>query len=410
MTAIGRTGGAVAALVLGLAVAACGGDDDDAGLGSGTTERDTTTAAPGESTTSGTEEAPLDSIEITLTEVAQADTPTSLVTRPGTDGLYVSERAGLVRPLVDGALGEPIVDIVDEVVTNSEQGLLDIEFSPDGNTLYISYNVPPDGDTRIAAYSMTGDTVDPASRRELLAVDQPFPNHKGGDIEIGPDGFLYIGLGDGGAGGDPMGNGQNTSVLLGKILRIDPSSPAAGRAYGIPPGNPFADGAGGAPEVFAYGLRNPWRFAFDPRNDDLWIADVGQNAWEEISVLPAADGGGAGANLGWDLMEGTHGFEGGSNPDGGVQPVFEYDHDQGCSITGGVVYRGTGVPGLAGAYLFTDYCESTIRAIRVADGALADERVFEAEGANLVSFGEDAAGEVYVLSLDGPIYRLDPAG
>jgi glucose/arabinose dehydrogenase len=342
--------------------------------------------------------------------VAQADTPTSLVTRPGTDGLYVSERAGLVRPLVDGALGEPIVDIVDEVVTNSEQGLLDIEFSPDGNTLYISYNVPPDGDTRIAAYSMTGDTVDPAPRRELLAVDQPFPNHKGGDIEIGPDGFLYIGLGDGGAGGDPMGNGQNTSVLLGKILRIDPSSPAAGRAYGIPPGNPFADGAGGAPEVFAYGLRNPWRFAFDPRNDDLWIADVGQNAWEEISVLPAADGGGAGANLGWDLMEGTHGFEGGSNPDGGVQPVFEYDHDQGCSITGGVVYRGTGVPGLAGAYLFTDYCESTIRAIRVADGALADERVFEAEGANLVSFGEDAAGEVYVLSLDGPIYRLDPAG
>jgi glucose/arabinose dehydrogenase len=411
MTAIGRTGGAVAALVLGLTVAACGGDDDDdAGLGSGATERDTTTAAPGESTTSGTEEAPLDSIEITLTEVAQADTPTSLVTRPGTDGLYVSERAGLVRPLVDGALGEPIVDIVDEVVTNSEQGLLDIEFSPDGNTLYISYNVPPDGDTRIAAYSMTGDTVDPAPRRELLAVDQPFPNHKGGDIEIGPDGFLYIGLGDGGAGGDPMGNGQNTSVLLGKILRIDPSSPAAGRAYGIPPGNPFADGAGGAPEVFAYGLRNPWRFAFDPRNDDLWIADVGQNAWEEISVLPAADGGGAGANLGWDLMEGTHGFEGGSNPDGGVQPVFEYDHDQGCSITGGVVYRGTGVPGLAGAYLFTDYCESTIRAIRVADGALADERVFEAEGANLVSFGEDAAGEVYVLSLDGPIYRLDPAG
>jgi glucose/arabinose dehydrogenase len=411
MTARGRLGGLVAGLVLGLAVAACGGgdDDDDAGLGSTSTERDTTSATA-ESSTSGAEEAPLDSIELTLTEVAEADTPTSLVTRPGTDGLYVSERAGLVRPLVDGALGDPIVDIVDEVVTNSEQGLLDIEFSPDGNTLYLSYNVPPDGDTRIAAYTMTGDTVDPASRRELLAVDQPFPNHKGGDIEIGPDGFLYIGLGDGGAAGDPMGNGQNTSVLLGKILRIDPESPADGRAYGIPPGNPFADGGGGAPEVWAYGLRNPWRFAFDPRNDDLWIADVGQNAWEEISVLPAAGGGGAGANLGWDLMEGTHGYEGGSNPDGGVQPVFEYDHGEGCSITGGLVYRGTGVPGLAGAYLFTDYCQGTIRAIRVADGALADERVFEAEGANLVSFGEDAAGEVYVLSLDGPIHRLDPAG
>ncbi|HZM31480.1 MAG TPA: PQQ-dependent sugar dehydrogenase [Acidimicrobiales bacterium] len=410
MSAIGRMGGAVAALVVGLAVAACGGDDDDdAGLGSGAT--DTTAAAPGESSTSGSaDESPLDSIELTLTEVAEADTPTSLVTRPGTDGLYVSERAGLVRPLVDGALGEPIVDIVDEVVTNSEQGLLDIEFSPDGNTLYLSYNVPPDGDTRIAAYTMAGDTVDPASRRELLAVDQPFPNHKGGDIEIGPDGFLYIGLGDGGAAGDPMRNGQNTSVLLGKILRIDPQSPAAGREYGIPPGNPFADGAGGAPEVWAYGLRNPWRFAFDPRSNDLWIADVGQNAWEEISVLSAAGGGGAGANLGWDLMEGSNSYEGGANPDGGVLPVFEYDHGQGCSITGGLVYRGTGVPGLAGAYLFTDYCQGTIRAIRVADGALADERVFEAEGANLVSFGEDAAGEAYVLSLDGPIYRLDPAG
>jgi glucose/arabinose dehydrogenase len=304
-------------------------------------------------------------------------------------------------------LGDPIVDIVDEVVTNSEQGLLDIEFSPDGGTLYLSYNVPPDGDTRIAAWTMAGDAVDPGSRRELLAVDQPFPNHKGGDIEIGPDGYLYIGLGDGGAGGDPLGNGQNTTALLGKILRIDPGAPAAGRPYGIPEGNPFADGRGGAPEVWAYGLRNPWRFTFDPRNDDLWIADVGQGRWEEITVLPPSA---AGANLGWDLMEGTHGFEGGSNPDGGVLPVFEYDHGEGCSITGGVVYRGTGVPGLAGAYLFTDYCEGTIRAVRVADGALADERVFGAEGTGLVSFGEDEAGEVYVLSLNGPIYRIDPAG
>jgi glucose/arabinose dehydrogenase len=407
MAAIGRTGGLIAALVL--AAGACGGGGDDGGdtdLGSGTTGQDATTGASGD-TSGAADEAPLDSIEITLTEFAQADAPTSLVTRPGAGGLYVSERAGLVRPVVDGALGDPIVDIVDEVVTNSEQGLLDIEFSPDGGTLYLSYNVPPDGDTRIAAWTMAGDAVDPGSRRELLAVDQPFPNHKGGDIEIGPDGYLYIGLGDGGAGGDPLGNGQNTTALLGKILRIDPGAPAAGRPYGIPEGNPFADGRGGAPEVWAYGLRNPWRFTFDPRNDDLWIADVGQGRWEEITVLPPSA---AGANLGWDLMEGTHGFEGGSNPDGGVLPVFEYDHGEGCSITGGVVYRGTGVPGLAGAYLFTDYCEGTIRAVRVADGTLADERVFGAEGTGLVSFGEDEAGEVYVLSLNGPIYRIDPAG
>ena len=395
-------------LVLVLA-SACGGDDDgNDDQAAPTTEGEPTSGSTGTATT--LEEAPLDSIELTLTQVAVADTPTSLVTRPGSDTLYVSERAGRVRPMVDFQLGDPIVDIVDEVVTNSEQGLLDLEFSPDGNTLYLSYNVPPDGDTRIAAYTMNGDTVDPTSRRELLAVDQPFPNHKGGEIEIGPDGFLYIGLGDGGAGGDPLGNGQNTNVLLGKILRIDPTQPAGGKQYGIPPGNPFADGQGGAPEVWAYGLRNPWRFTFDPRNGDLWIADVGQGQWEEIDLLPAASGGGGGANLGWNQMEGSHSFEGGSNPDGGVLPIFEYDHDQGCSITGGVVYRGTGVPGLAGAYLFTDYCNGTIRAVRAQDGAVSEERVFDAEDTSLVAFGEDAAGEAYVMSLDGPIYRLDPAG
>jgi len=394
-------------LVLVLA-SACGDDDGRDDQATPTSEEGSTTGSPGENP-STLEEAPLDSIDVALTQVAEADTPTSLVARPGSDTLYVSERAGRVRPMVDFQLGDPIVDIVDEVVTNSEQGLLDLEFSPDGNTLYLSYNVPPDGDTRIAAYTMNGDTVDPDSRRELLAVDQPFPNHKGGDIEIGPDGFLYIGLGDGGAGGDPLGNGQNTNVLLGKILRIDPTQPADGKQYGIPPGNPFANGQDGAPEVWAYGLRNPWRFTFDPRNDDLWIADVGQGNWEEIDLLPSASGGGAGANLGWNQMEGTHSFEGGSNPEGGVLPIFEYDHDQGCSITGGVVYRGTGVPGLAGAYLFTDYCNGTIQAVRAQDGAVSEQRVFDAQEASLVAFGEDAAGEVYVMSLDGPIYRLDAA-
>jgi glucose/arabinose dehydrogenase len=406
---IRRAGGVLVGLVL-LLTSACGDDDDsEADEAAPTTEEESTTGSP-EPTSSTLAEAPLDSIQVTLTQVAEADTPTSLVTRPGSETLYVSERAGRVRPMVDFALGEPIVDIVDEVVTNSEQGLLDLEFSPDGNTLYLSYNVPPDGDTRIAAYTMNGDTADPASRRELLAVDQPFPNHKGGDIEIGPDGYLYVALGDGGAGGDPLGNAQNTGVLLGKLLRIDPTQPAGGNQYGIPPGNPFADGQGGAPEIWSYGLRNPWRFTFDPRNDDLWIADVGQNAWEEIDLLPAASGRGAGANLGWDQMEATHEFEGGSNPDGAVLPIFEYDHEQGCSITGGVVYRGSGVPGLAGAYLFTDYCNGTIRAVRAQNGALSEEKVFDAEGSNLVAFGEDNAGEAYVLSLDGPIYRIDPAG
>jgi glucose/arabinose dehydrogenase len=302
--------------------------------------------------------------------------------------------------------GEVILDITDEVVTNSEQGLLDIEFSADGGTLYLSYNVPEGGDTRIVAYTMAGDAVDTGSRRELLAVEQPFPNHKGGDIEIGPDGLLYIGLGDGGSGGDPQGNGQNTDALLGKLLRIDPTAPSGGRAYGIPADNPFAQG-GGAPEVYAYGLRNPWRFDFDEATGDLWIGDVGQGQWEEIDLLPP--GAAAGVNLGWNELEGTHPYEGGSAPEGAVDPVFEYSHDEGCSITGGVVYRGNGIPGLTGTYLFTDYCQSRIRGIRVDGGQVSEQKVFDAEGDSLVSFGVDTTGEVYVLSLDGPIYRLDPA-
>ncbi|HEY7068811.1 MAG TPA: PQQ-dependent sugar dehydrogenase [Acidimicrobiales bacterium] len=401
---IRRAGGVLVAVLL--VLASCG-DDDDGNSSAPTTEGSTTSGS--EETTTTAQQLPLDQIDVKLTQVGQADTPTSLVTRPGSDTLYVSERAGRVRPMTpDFQLGDPIVDIVDEVVTNSEQGLLDLEFSPDGNTLYLSYNVPPDGDTRIAAYTMNGDTVDPASRRELLAVDQPFPNHKGGDIEIGPDGFLYIGLGDGGAGGDPLQNGQNTNVLLGKILRIDPTQPAGGKQYGIPPGNPFA-GGGGAPEVWAYGLRNPWRYTFDPRNDDLWIADVGQDQWEEIDLLPAASGGGAGANLGWNKMEATHSYQGGTNPDGAVLPIFEYSHDDGCSISGGVVYSGTNVPGLTGAYLFTDFCNGSLRAVRAENGALTEQRVFSATGTDLIAFGEDNDANAYVLSLDGGIYRIDPA-
>ncbi|MDD9370881.1 MAG: PQQ-dependent sugar dehydrogenase, partial [Acidimicrobiales bacterium] len=355
--------------------------------------------------------APLADIELTLTEVAEADSPTALVARAGTDTVYVAERAGRVRPLAaDGTLGEPILDISDDVVTDVEQGLLGIEFSPDGGTLYVSYSVAPDGDTRVDAYTMASDEVDLASRRELLAVEQPFANHNGGDLAIGPDGYLYIGLGDGGDAGDPEGNGQNTQALLGKILRIDPSRPGDGTEYAIPADNPFADGQDGAPEVWLYGVRNPWRFSFDAETGDLWIADVGQESVEEIDLLPAADGGGSGANLGWNEMEGAHPYDGGSNPEGAILPLFEFDHsDGGCAITGGVVYRGSAIPQLAGAYLFSDYCDGRIRAVRAADGVVVEERIFDAEGTELVSFGEDAQGEVYALSLDGTIYRIDAA-
>ena len=389
-----------------VATACGGGDDDGADLSATTTEPPTGSTEPLEPGV-----APLADIELTLTEVAEAESPTALVARAGTDTVYVAERAGLVRPLADGALGEPVLDISDDVVADAEQGLLGIEFSPDGATLYVSYSLAPDGDTRVDAYAIAGDTVDPASRRELLAVEQPYDNHNGGDIAIGPDGYLYIGLGDGGSGGDPEGNGQDTQALLGKILRIDPAQPADGAGYGIPADNPFADGEGGAPEVWLYGVRNPWRFSFDAETGDLWIGDVGQDAFEEIDLLPAADGGGNGANLGWNEMEGAHPYEGGSNPEGAVLPAFEYDRSEGaCSVTGGVVYRGEAIPELTGAYLFTDYCAGQIRGLRASGGQVTEEHTFDAEGSDLVSFGEDAAGEVYVLSLDGTIYRVDAAG
>ena len=390
-----------------LVASACGGDDDEPSLSA------TTTTAPAAGSTEplASGAAPLADIELALTEVAEAESPTALVARAGTDAVYVAEREGRVRPLVDGTLGEPILDISDDVVTDVEQGLLGIEFSSDGGTLYVSYSIAPDGDTRVDAYAIAGDAVDLTSRRELLAVEQPYPNHNGGDIAIGPDGYLYIGLGDGGSGGDPEGNGQDPFALLGSVLRIDPTQPGDGTPYAIPADNPFADGAQGAPEVWLYGVRNPWRFSFDAETGDLWIADVGQESIEEIDLLPAADGGGRGANLGWNEMEGAHPYEGGSNPEGAVLPLFEFDHsDGGCAITGGVVYRGEAVPELAGAYLFSDYCDGRIRGVRASGGQVVEEHIFEAEGSELVSFGEDAQGEVYVLSLDGTISRLEAAG
>jgi glucose/arabinose dehydrogenase len=411
-------------LALGLvaSAAACGGDDDDSQGDERLSGADGTEAS-GETTTTAPPapgEVPLSDVELEMTEVAEADAPTAIVTRPGNDQLYVVEREGRVRQLTVSGEGadrsyemadDSLIDISDDVVTDVERGLLDVTFSPDGNTLYVHYSLAPDGDTRVDAYTLQGETADTGSRRELLAVEQPYPNHNGGDIEIGPDGFLYIALGDGGDAGDPEGNGQDTGVLLGKILRIDPATPSEGRQYSIPEDNPFADGEAGEPEIWIYGVRNPWRIAFDAENGDLWVADVGQNEWEEIDLLRAADGGGQGANLGWDGMEGNHEFEGGSEPEDHVGPVYEYSRDEGCSITGGVVYRGQAIPGLVGTYLFSDYCEGQLRGIRInEDTELAGEKTFDTGGEEIVSFGVDAAGEVYVVSLGGTIYRVDAAG
>jgi glucose/arabinose dehydrogenase len=238
-----------------------------------------------------------------------------------------------------------------------------------------------------------------------MTVDQPYSNHNGGNLVFGPDNLLYIGLGDGGSAGDPSGNAQNLNVLLGKMLRINPR-PSGNAQYSVPSTNPFVNRAGARPEVWMYGLRNPWRYSFDRATGDMWIGDVGQNAWEEVDYAKAGRGG---INWGWDRREATHPFEG-TAPPGAVDPIFETSHTDGyCSVIGGYVYRGSAIPNLRGAYLFSDNCKGDLLALTQRNGKLVSEGPLHVAAAAPTSFGEDANGELYVLSLGGPIYRIDPA-
>jgi glucose/arabinose dehydrogenase len=410
---------AVAALL----AAACSGDSTEGSAGTpSTTAAPATTSTTAEPLATGT----LDTIPLATTEVARLDEPIAMAARSSTPDLYIAERAGEVRlvKVTEPASGEgppryqlqntPVLDISDEVITGGERGLLGLAFSSDGRKLYVDFTAQPDGRTVVLEYVL-GDrtTVDRSSRRQLLEVEQPYENHNGGNLVVGPDGYLYVGLGDGGGAGDPKGRAQDTSDLLGKILRIDPDgAPADGsRGYGIPAGNPFADGADGAPEVWLFGARNPWRFSFDRLTGDLWVGDVGQGDWEEIDVLPATGGfdAGRGANLGWDRMEGTHSFEG-ENPPGAVLPIFEYSHDEGCSVTGGYVYRGEAIKGLQGTYLFADYCAPGLRGLQLDQGTIIDERTWDLELEGVYSFGEDNDGELFILLADGPVVKVtDPS-
>jgi glucose/arabinose dehydrogenase len=354
--------------------------------------------APGPTTGEGR----LEDAEIGLTVVAELDAPTTMTVRPGGDLLWVAERAGRVRLLdpATGEVSEPVVELAGDTTTDSERGLLGMAFAADGSELYLSWT-DRDGHSVVDARPV-GEDGSLGAPRVLLRVEQPASNHNGGDLRIGPDGYLYVALGDGGGGGDPFATGQDPGSLLGTILRIDPD----GDPYAVPDDNPFADG-GGAPEVWLFGVRNPWRIAFDPATGDLWVADVGQRTIEEINRLPAAQGAGRGANLGWSRMEGTRPFQGGPEPPDHVPPVFEYGHDEGCSVTGGVVYRGSDIPALVGSYLFSDYCEPELRAVQVRDGDVVHRRLgVSPAGGSVVSFGEGPDGEVYVLSLSGPVSRI----
>lgn len=329
-----------------------------------------------------------------------------MAVRAGDPALYVAEKTGTVVAIRGGIVDPaPVLDLTDQISLGGEQGLLGLAFAPSGRYLYVNYT-DTNGDTHVTGYTMRGERADPATRRDVLFVEQPYANHNGGNLAFGPDGYLYIGLGDGGSGGDPQGNGQSLSTLLGKMLRIDPR-PSGERPYGIPPDNPFVDRPDVRPEIWAYGLRNPWRYSFDRETGDLWIGDVGQSAWEEVDFQPSGSPGGE--NYGWNRMEGDHAYDGADPPAEAVRPLFEYSHDGGgCTVAGGYVYRGESIPDLVGAYLFADFCIGALEAIRMHDGRMIDHLVLGPVVPNVSSFGEDARGELYAMSLGGGVYRLAP--
>jgi glucose/arabinose dehydrogenase len=331
----------------------------------------------------------------------------------GSGRLFIVEQGGLVKIIKGGVtLAAPFLDVSSRLKSSSgEQGLLGIAFPPVFSAakpfIYTNYTGTAGvGDTVIARYTVTAnsDTADPASEQILLRVAQPFVNHNGGQLAFGPDGYLYLGLGDGGSGGDPFNNAQNPLVLLGKMLRIDVSSGTG--TYSIPSSNPFVGNPAYRPEIWALGLRNPWRFSFDRQTGDLFIADVGQNTYEEVNLQPAASTGGA--NYGWNIMEGLHCYSvSPCNQNGLKLPIIEYDHSQGdCSIIGGYIYRGVRYPALEGIYLYGDYCSGRIWGLKLT-GTRVENKLLLDSGMSLSTFGEDEEGNIYVADhSSGNIYEI----
>ena len=356
-------------------------------------------------------------VSVTLEPVASGlDQPLFVTAPPGdTARVFVLEQSGrIVIVRHDSVLGTPFLDVSALISCCGERGLLGLAFHPQYATngyFYVNYTNTA-GDTRVMRYhvSANADVADAASASLVIGQAQPFPNHNGGMLAFGPDGYLYVGLGDGGSSGDPQGNGQNPNTLLGKILRLDVN--AAGAPYAIPAGNPFAGQAGHRGEVWDLGLRNPWRFSFDRQTGELYIGDVGQNAHEEVDVEPA---GGGGRNYGWNTVEGMFCYpSGGTNCSmtGLTLPVLDYSHSDGCSITGGYVYRGQRIPSLAGVYFYSDYCSGWIHSFRMSGGQATEHTDWPtlAPGGNISSFGEDGRGELYVVSIgNGTVHRFAPA-
>ncbi|MBC6936067.1 MAG: glucose dehydrogenase [Chloroflexi bacterium] len=350
---------------------------------------------------------------VRLIEVVGGFNRPVLVTHAGdaSGRLFIVEQYGRIWIYTGGALlPQPFLDVADRLSTRgNEQGLLGLAFHPnyETNGLFFVNYTDRDGATAVVRYRVSADDpnrADPASAETILQIAQPFGNHNGGHIAFGPDGYLYIGMGDGGSAGDPQGSGQNPTALLGKMLRIDVNA----EPYAIPSDNPFVNAAGFAPEIWALGLRNPWRFSFDRAAGDLYIADVGQNAIEEVNFQPAGSSGGE--NYGWNFLEGTRVYSRAAAPAGLTAPFFEYPHSEGCSVTGGYVYRGERLPDLQGTYLFGDYCSGMVYASR-RDGAGIWRTVRWLDtNESISSFGEDEAGELYLVGHAGSIFRFEPAG
>jgi glucose/arabinose dehydrogenase len=320
--------------------------------------------------------------------------------------IWVADADGTVHP-------DPMVDLRDRLRSGGEQGLLGLALHPgfpSDPRAFVNYT-DRNGDSVIASLSLVPgnpNRLDPTSEEQILFLKQPYANHNGGDLLFGPDGYLYAFFGDGGSGGDPHDNGQNRDALLGKVLRLDIDHPSGNRAYSAPAGNPFL-GGGGRDEIWLVGMRNPWRASFDRATGDLWIGDVGQGAWEEIDVARAGVGG---LNLGWNRMEGNHCYPAGADCStaGLTPPVSEYGHDLGCTVVGGHVYRGAKYPALAGAYLFADYCSGRIFALDPRTDGFREPIEVGNGASGLSSFGEDAAGELYVTHLSGDVARVVASG
>ena len=347
-----------------------------------------------------------------LLTAQQFRSPTNLVQMQN-ERMLVSEQAGRVWTLNGAesghAVAQEILDITDRVSSRrSEEGLLGLAIDPKNErSLYVYYSTTNPRRSVISRFTIAPDhsAADPDSALVLLEVEQPYANHNGGQLAFGPDGYLYIGLGDGGSAGDPLGNGQDTSTLLGAILRIDVSQAAPEHPYAIPPDNPFANPSGtdGRGEIWAYGLRNPWRFSFDRETGELWAGDVGQNRWEEIDLIRP------GGNYGWNVLEGNHCFRprDGCQREGTVPPVWEYSLDgEPCSVIGGYVYRGSTMPWLNGAYVYGDFCSGKVFGLRYTDGEVVEHRQLADTGLSIMSFAQDNDGELYLLSQQSGIYRL----